>query len=124
VVLNDLANLTGDLTTTDGVSLFGTNAAQLGQGPWAGDDPVDVLSFDWVTDDYSAYMVEYMTSTAQMWIWEGPNTNEGEYVVWPFVEAAISFEVVPAPATVCIAALGAFAAALRRSRGGKHVAGL
>jgi hypothetical protein len=116
VVLNNLDNLTGDLTTTDGVSLFGTNAAQLGQGPWADDDPVDVLSFEWATDDYFAYTVEYMTSTAQMWIWEGPNTNEGEYVDWPFFEGAISFQVVPAPATFGFATLGVLAVGRRRRR--------
>jgi hypothetical protein len=75
---------------------------------------VDVLSFEWETDDFLAYTVEYMTSTAQMWIWEGPNTNEGEYVEWPFVAAAISFQVVPAPATIGVAAIGVLAAGRRR----------
>jgi hypothetical protein len=113
VVLNNLAALTGDLTTTDGVSLFGTNGAQ-GLDFWVDDDPIDVLTFEWVTDDYAAYTVEYMTSTAQMWIWEGPNTNEGEYVDWPFFEGAISFQVVPAPGATVVAAFGLLALHRRR----------
>ena len=47
-VLNDLSMLTGDLTATDGDSLFNTNAGQLTVfGPFTSDNPIDIITFTW-----------------------------------------------------------------------------
>lgn len=112
-VLNILDNLTGDQTTTDGVSLFNTTAAQIdGQGPFANDNPIGVLEFEWSPDHVGEYVVGYDTlthmGTVQVWI----SLDDGPYdlaEVWPVAEAAISFQVVPAPATLGVVAILAVA---------------
>jgi hypothetical protein len=122
-VLNILDNLTGDQTTTDGVSLFNTTAAQIdGQGPFAEDNPVDVFEFEWAPVVAGAYTVDYETYSHGM----GPGhehmvvvaiAQEDQYDLyetWPVTEAAISFQVVPAPTAVVVAPLGLLAATRRR----------
>ena len=121
-VLNILDNLTGDQTTTDGVNLFNTTAAQIdGQGPFADDNPIGVLEFEWAPSIEGAFKVEYGTFTHTLGmpgviqVWIAP--DHGVYDLaeeWPVTEAAISFQVVPAPATMGVAALGVLAAARRR----------
>jgi uncharacterized protein (TIGR03382 family) len=122
-VLNLLDNLTGDQTTTDGVSLFNTNAGQLDiQGPFASDNPVDVLEFEWTPLIEGAYMVNYETFShlspefehmVAVAIAREPSEYD-LFEIWPVTEAAISFQVVPAPATVGLAALGVLAMGRRR----------
>ena len=94
-VENQLADLTGDLTETDGVSLFNVNAGQLTAfGPFSDADPIDVLSFDWEADVNSGYVVEYTTSTETMVVWKGPLGDEVG-VDWVPIEADVLFQVTP-----------------------------
>jgi hypothetical protein len=105
-VLNDLADIFGDLTTTDGVSLFGTfgvNCFGIQMFPCSLDNPIDVLAFEWSTDDYSHYSVDYTTSTNDAAVWRDL-FDEQEFLEVQTNEALISFQVVPAPATLAICA--------------------
>jgi hypothetical protein len=100
-VENNLGEKTGDQTTSDGVSLFGTNAQQ-GLGElFVWDDPIDVLSFEWSTEEFGQYSVNYSTSMLEpLLVWEGHFGDEfGELVEWDHVEAEVVFQVVPAPAS-------------------------
>jgi hypothetical protein len=121
-VWNNLADFTGDLTTTDGVSLFGTNAQQGLADFVVPDDPIDVISINWATADFSGYEVHYATSMLEpLLVWEGGWDPDGEQVEWSTIEADVSFQVVPAPeGAVIVCAL--FASAARRRRGGSFTA--
>ena len=113
-VLNDLDYLTGDLTTTDGVSLFNTNIGQLSvYGPFFTDNPLDVLTFQWQPTQMGEYEVSYDTVTHAMVMWEGEG-DDVHPVDWVTSEAAISFQVVPAPGAVALVGLGALAGMRRR----------
>lgn len=112
-VLNDLNVVTGETTTTDGVSLFGTSACQLfGIDPYTLENPVEVLELVWTTDNYTPYLVEYQTSTASIKndqniedmidVYTGPNFNNIDLELWPVTEATIAFQVIPAPATLLL----------------------
>lgn len=124
-VLNDLDNLSGDTTTTDGVSLFGTSAIQLTPFPgFVHDDPIDVLQFEWQTENYSSYQVEYATFTSDRMhgdhmiiVWEGDDLFSAKPYPWPIEEAAVVFEVVPAPAASFVVVAGMMANCKRRRRG-------
>ena len=97
-VLNSLDELTGDLTETDGTSLFNVNAGQLTQfGPFSDDDPIDVIEFNWSTEQVGPYAVGYETMTESMVVWE---TDGGDDfgVDWAVVEADIEFDVIPGQA--------------------------
>jgi hypothetical protein len=97
-VLNGLDNLTGDVTTTDGVSLYGTNAGQLTVfGPFTSANPIDVLTFEWSPVQMGTYSVDYQTDTETVLIWEGETKDTAQAVHYDVVEAALSFNVVPAP---------------------------
>jgi hypothetical protein len=113
-VLSALDELTGDFTTLDGVDMVGTQAAQSLNidGPFSDADPIDVFQFTWATDDFSGYVVEYTTETFvgdppqahTIIVWEGEFLGEFDVFYWPITEAAISFEVVPAPGTLVLLA--------------------
>jgi hypothetical protein len=123
-VLNGLDDLTGDQTTTDGVNLFNTSAGQIDiQGPFISDNPIDVLEFEWVPKIEGAYAVDYETFSHlelgfdEHMVAVAIAREPFEYdliEIWPVTEAAISFQVVPAPATVGLAALGVLAMGRRR----------
>lgn len=106
-VLNELASLTGDLTTTDGVSLYNTNVGQLaGFYFFQSDNPMDVLEFTWATEDYTGYSVAYTTYSGfedeahTMYAWATQTDwYEAHAEVFDAIEASISFEV----ANVCYA---------------------
>ena len=112
---NDLDFVVGDTTTTDGVSLFGSTAAQLPLLDLVHFDPIDVITFEWSPIEAGTYTVDYATVTAS---WETMNPGFAsiyvgddrnfENVDWPIAEAAITFDVVPAPGV----APGALALAL------------
>lgn len=113
-ILNDLDYLTGDLTTTDGVSLFHTNVGQLSvYGPFFTDNPLDVLTFQWKPSATGAYTVEYATVTEAMVMWEGAG-DDATAVDWATNEAAISFQVVPAPGAAVLVGAGVLGAFRRR----------
>jgi hypothetical protein len=125
LILNHLGELLGDVTTTDGVSLFGTVAGDLpGIGPDTFWDPIDVLQFEWTTDEYSNYTVEYDTFSASyatgerglidIYLEHAPGDYEA--VQWPVVEAAVSFQVVPAPGALVPGAILLTTFASRRRR--------
>jgi hypothetical protein len=117
-VLNHLADLTGDLTTTDGVSLFNINAGQLtGSYDFSDDNPIDVITFEWAPDSYTDLEVAYDTTTdyngPYIYVWQGEDYWVADIAAYPVTEAAITFTVIPAPAT---AILFATAGATRRRR--------
>jgi hypothetical protein len=119
-----LIALIGDLTTTDGVSLFGVTAVQFTIAVFSPDDPIQVITFSWRPSEIGSYSVQYDSSS---WnpisvrpehdlaaIWTG--TMESEFLVpWPVTEAQISFNVVPPPTTALTLALS-ISVLTRRSR--------
>jgi len=120
-VNEDLSFLAGDLTTTDGVSLFNINAGQLTLfGPFSTADPIHVISFQWKPDLIDDYMVQYMTDTQSLEIWEG-SFGDNTSVPWTPVEADISFQVFPAPGSVgcALAAAGVMAGRRRPTTPGR-----
>ena len=91
-VLNSLAELTGDLTTTDGVSLFGVNAGQLTDfGPFTPADPLDVLEFGWTSDVNDTFLVSYDTATEAMFLWETDGDGDEMSVEWVAIETKAQF---------------------------------
>ncbi len=99
VILNDLDEFLGDTTTTDGVSLFGTQAANcfgIQMLHCSLDNPIDVIAFEWGTGDYSQYSVEYSTATDFVAVWKDL-FGEQDYVEIPVEEALIAFQVIPSP---------------------------
>lgn len=109
-VLSDLADMFGDVTTTDGISLFGTYVAQCffpNFVPCTDDNPIDVLSFHWDTDDYSRYSVDFATSTKALQVTIDPMGDQ-QVIDVPVNEASITFLVVPAPAAVALIGLSVF----------------
>jgi len=100
-VLNDLDFLFGDTTTTDGVSLFNTQAGQaVGSNLFfSDDDPVDILTWSWSTDDFSGYVVQYETSTEGFLIGEGNEAGDidDSFPAKNVVEAQVEFQVIPSP---------------------------
>jgi hypothetical protein len=101
-VLNGLDGLTGDLTTTDGVSLFNTNAGQLSIEVFTTDNPVAVLTFQWQPLVSADFDVGYTTHselfdlphTVVVWEYDEHAHEAEEAVVYPVVEAAITFSNV------------------------------
>jgi uncharacterized protein (TIGR03382 family) len=113
-VLNDLDQLTGDLTTTDGVSLFGTNAGQLTVfGPFTTANPVDILEFTW-TSNGSAGDVAYATKTDSAVLWIGPNMDDAVSVDAQATDTEFGWTVVPTPASAALLGLGGLALVRRR----------
>jgi len=99
-VLNELAFLTGDLTTSDGTSLFGTNAGQLTQfGPFTADDPIAVLQLDWQPDVLEGQTVLYQTSTSVLQVWEGDFADPSS-IPWNPIDNAVLINVAEAGACV------------------------
>jgi len=118
-VLNSLDELTGDLTTTDGDSLFGTNAGQLTVfGPFTSDNPIDVLSFTWEGAQIveSGAEVGYSTATENVTLWMGEDKESAGAVDVSnnIAEAAFGWQVVPTPASAALLGLGGLALARRR----------
>jgi len=111
-----LVALTGDTTTTDGVSLFGTELGQLFQ-IFSPDNPIAALDFAWETSDFSGYEVAYTTETIDPFdtvvvFQDVDGDGVGEPVEWPISEAEIAFTVVPSPASLAV--LGAAMLMIRR----------
>jgi len=99
-VLNNLAELTGDLTTTDGVSLFGTNAGQLTIfGDFTGGTPLDILEFEWQPNSFDGQVAVYSTVTDVVQAWEGDDLVSAEAFDWNFSEN--SAVIVVGTGTVC-----------------------
>jgi MprA protease rhombosortase-interaction domain-containing protein len=76
---------------------------------------VDVISFEWEPRAYRALQVTYVTvseildvpHTVGVWEYDG-SSFKAQFGVYPVTEAAIAFNVVPAPATaILLAAAGA-----------------
>jgi hypothetical protein len=117
-VLSHLDQLTGDLTTTDGTSLYDTNAGQLCTFTnCVHDNPIDVLSFTWKLDDDAPldapFEVTYVTNTHNAAIWAGNDQDDAVSIpVEILFEANVSWTVVPAPQ----AALLGLACVIRRRR--------
>jgi hypothetical protein len=117
-VLNQLDELTGDLTTTDGVSLYGTYAGQLCTFTVCNtDNPLDVLEFTWQLDDLdpaAPFEVTYATDTSTAGIWAGEGPFESKFIpIDAPTEVAFGWTVVPSPSSL---ALGALAIITRRRR--------
>ena len=108
---NDLSDLIGDQTTTDGVSLFGTEAGQVNTfGPFVSDNPIDVITFEWVPDTLAPLDVAYQTVSAienvhVVLVYEGEDKESALATFYPVTEAAITFTVVPTPPTLLLLAI-------------------
>ena len=119
-VLNSLDELTGDLTTTDGDSLFGTNAGQLTVfGPFTSANPIDVLKFTWeAADGYTigdgGDLVTYQTQTKAMVLWVGDDIDSAASTEAQASDVAFEWTVVPTPASAALLGLGGLALARRR----------
>ena len=120
-VLNSLDELTGDLTTTDGDSLFGTNAGQLTVfGPFTSANPIDVLSFTWEADDGyvigAGDAVNYSTATENLTLWVGEDKDSATALDVTADTADVDFgwEVVPTPASMALLGMGGLVLARRR----------
>jgi hypothetical protein len=120
-VLNNLADLTGDLTTSDGTNLFGTNAGQLTVfGPFTSANPIDVLEFVFTANDGVVLMegddINYETSTENVTLWLGDSkeTASAVDVTQSVGEGVARFGVVPAPASLALLGFGGLALARRR----------
>jgi hypothetical protein len=121
-VLNSLDEITGDLTTTDGVSMFGTTAYQVDlQGPFVTDNPIAVFEFEWMPSVLDSCTVAYETHSylpdapheAIVWIAD----ESGNFTIeehWPVAEADISFQVAPAPGVPCLLAAACLSTLPRR----------
>jgi hypothetical protein len=121
-VHNGLDELTGDLTTTDGVSLYNTTAGQIlvGGGPFTSANPISVLSFEWQPDAYAMFDVEYDTLSniegeQIVLVWAGATKKTASSIQYPVIDAHISFKVIPAPTTLALLA-PTLAAVRRRNR--------
>jgi len=96
-----------DLTETDGVNLFGVSVVQgLGIQTIDDDDPLEIITYFWKTEDYSSYTVDYVTNTLLLFAWEGelPFETINDFPLEP-VEATVAFDVVPAPSTLALLGL-------------------
>jgi hypothetical protein len=122
-VLNFLEELTGDLTTTDGVNLFDTHAGQLSVQYQTLDNPVDVFTFDWQPNEYAPLTEIYTTHSrlddqehvAIVWEYVDHPGKDGLTAVYPITEAEISISVIPTPATSLLLAAAAAPRPRRRN---------
>lgn len=110
---NDLDQLTGDLATSDGVSIYNVQGGQLTAlgGPFSGDNPIDVFSFDWAPDEDGPFTATYVTNSVyldqlvhEVIVWEGTDIEDALAVTYPVAEASISIMVIPAPAAAVVLA--------------------
>jgi hypothetical protein len=106
----------GDMTTTDGVSLYLSTAAQQGDPCCLTSDPIWIMDFTWGTDDYSPRTVEYTTMTyegiAAIWF----SSGNWKYVEWPAIDTTANFAVVPVPGAAFMLGSICSVFALRRTR--------
>lgn len=107
--IHDHFDLAGDTTTTDGVSLFDTQAGQftVGGGPFNEDNPVDIFSFEWQPDVLDSYEVNYATISdiegeRAVFVWEGTSKYDATGALYPVSDTLITFTVVPAPPTILL----------------------
>lgn len=114
-VLNDLDLAKGDVTTTDGISLFGTIAEQPIPFLVLPDDPIEVIRVEWSPSEYMSFDVLYNTNTHLLSVFEGDADNL-QASEWPVKEAEIAFQVVPVPYTGLLVAMVASPFLTRRSR--------
>jgi hypothetical protein len=98
------ADLHGDLTTTDGVSLYAINAGQLPLfGPFSHDNPAAIISFQWQPDVYAPFNAVYQTSSSGQYnehtigVWEDAYDPGEEFAEYPVLESVITITVIPAP---------------------------
>lgn len=120
-VLNNLDEITGDVTTTDGESLFGTQAAK-GIFDITDANPIDVLTFTWEAE--AGYLIEqggadvtYMTSTEFVLMWVGEDLDDANAVMADDIgEAAFGWGIVPAPGAIGMLGLGVGLLARRPGR--------
>jgi hypothetical protein len=106
-----LTFIVGDVTTTDGVSLFGTSLLQVCGEVCDPNDPIHVLALEWQPSMSGTFEVHYATATDSRLIavWEGIQLE-----LWTTViEASVSFHVVPVPGALALL-LPAFLMGIRR----------
>lgn len=110
-----LADLTGDLATSDGVSIYNVQAGQITTfgGPFSSDNPIDVFTFEWAPVEDGPFNATYNTDSVyeghlfhEVYVWEGEDKDSAQAVIYPVAEAAISITVVPAPPAALLALAG------------------
>lgn len=93
-VPDDLTVLVGDLTTTDGVSLYGVSVGQLPVfGPFDPSDPIKVLQFTWTTANCTPRKVNYKVNTLDLGVWTNPPSGIPQVAPWNVVGGDIVFFV-------------------------------
>jgi len=120
-ILGELFALPGE---TDGVNIFGLGAGQFQLDLFSDDDPIKVMFFEWIPEVPGSYQVGYSTETITgsdqqqvIGVHVGEELfSDSEIEFWPIEEAAISFQVVPAPGGVFVTGASAFILAGRRKR--------
>jgi hypothetical protein len=100
-VLSDLDELPGDMTTTDGDSLFGTYAVQINVfGPFNSDNPIDVIEFTWTAGEGSGEVAfETADSFLGLYVGEDKESARGINDV-PTEETSFGWIVVSCAADV------------------------
>jgi hypothetical protein len=88
--------LTGDLTTTDGFSLYCVTALNFRQ-LFDQCEPCPIIEFEWQPIAFDGRQAQYVTDTLMIGVIEGGNHchayPDGDYVEWPVDEALITLDV-------------------------------
>ena len=118
-ILNSLDDIVGDTTVDEGENLRNMGFLQLDFLGYTTDNPIDLARIVWDPQgDYSARTVSFTTDlTPSLGVVGVLVRNDNGKVVsenWSATEADISFEVVPAPASLALLGLGGLAASRRR----------
>jgi len=118
-ILNSLADIVGDTTVDSGENLRNMGFLQLDFTGYTTDNPIDLARVVWDPQgDYSARSVSYRLSLEPSLGLIGVlvRNNKGKIVSesWPGTEASVTFDVVPAPASLALLGLGGLATSRRR----------
>lgn len=122
-ILNHLADLTGDMTTSDGVSLYNTYIGQLCTFTVCNhDNPLDVLTFTWEYEGdtpEAPFEVSYETLTYEASIWAGKDQDTAVTVPVEILhEAQVTWTVLPSPASLALAPFSLLVTRRRRRSNG------
>jgi hypothetical protein len=83
------------------------------------DNPIDIFAFDWATNDFRSYSVEYATSTFGLVVVTDIFGDNEQFIDVEVAEALISFQVVPTPPAAPVIAFAMGACSFRRRRGAR-----
>jgi len=118
-ILNDLDSIVGDTTVDEGENLRNMGFLQLDFTGYVTDNPIALARIVWDPQgDYSARSVSFRTDLAPSLGLVGVlvRNDKGKIVSenWAGTDASITFDVIPAPASLALLGLGGLAASRRR----------